>query len=313
MKNQYFADATDYTKYSILRQFPDTPKIIYWMLTKDDNPNYLRKLKYLESRPCASFDKNLWDHLLKCVKNDWRNVSFIEGWLGKVVHYEKRSIDDWVKRKVISNDVISMSGKDQIVFLDPDNGYEIPSCLEGTSGSSKYVYDFEISGLLEKGAVVILFQHLRMGQKVNNMIHQFSDQWKSYNGFAVRTNYALYYFLSNSDLDWAIQKLKPKKNDNPHTKLRLLSLQKERMIEFTKLVLSPHGLDDLDCAGWALQEILNVEPENTEVAELLKEIIARIDQRFDAGDSRGTNCHIIMGRESPSPYVCAKESARLNK
>jgi len=211
MKNQYFADVNDYTKYSILRQFSEFPKIIYWMLTKDDNTNYPRKLNYLASRQCANLDKDLWDHLLKCVKNDWRHVSYIEGWLGNVVHYEKRPIDDWVKREAISNDVISMASKDQIVFLDPDNGYQVPSCPEGTSGSSKYVYDFEIRGLLEKGATVILFQHLRMGQKVDNMIHQFSEQWKSHNRFAVRTSHVLYYFLSNSDLNWAIQRLKPKK------------------------------------------------------------------------------------------------------
>jgi len=85
------------------------------------------------------------------------------------------------------------------------------------------------------------------------------------------------------------------------------------MIKFAKMVLGPHGLDDLDCAGWVLQDILNLEPENAEVAALLKEIIARIDQRFDAGDSRGTNCHIILRRESPSPHVRAMENARLIK
>jgi hypothetical protein len=85
------------------------------------------------------------------------------------------------------------------------------------------------------------------------------------------------------------------------------------MIEFAKMVLSPNGMDDLDCAAWGLQEILALDPENVEAAALLKQIIARIDQRFDAGDSRGTECHIILGRESPSPYVRAKENARSIK
>lgn len=84
------------------------------------------------------------------------------------------------------------------------------------------------------------------------------------------------------------------------------------MIEFAKMVLSPGGMDDLDCAAWALQETLTLDPENAEAAALLEEIIARIDRRFDAGESRGTECHRILGRESPSPYVRAMEGARVS-
>jgi hypothetical protein len=313
MKNQYFADVNDYTKYCILRQFLDIPKIIYWMLTKDDNGTYPRKLNYLKLQQCANLDRELWERLSTCVSNGRRNVSYIEGWLGNVVHYEKRPIDDWVKRETISNEIIKKASKDQIVFLDPDNGYQVPSCPERTRQSSKYVYASEISGLLEKDATIILFQHFRMDQTVDDMIQQFSEQWKSQYRFAVRTSYVVYYFLSNSDLNWAKQRLVTKENDRPHTRLRLLMLKSESRIKFAKIVLGPDSMDDLDCAGWGLQEILALDPENAEAAALLKEIIARINQRFDAGDSRGTECHIIMGRESPSPYVRAMERARSSK
>ena len=88
----------------------------------------------------------------------------------------------------------------------------------------------------------------------------------------------------------------------------------ESYIKFAKMVLDPNeDLDDLDCAGWGMQEILTLDPKNEEAAALLKEIIDRINQRFDAGDSRGTGCHIIMGRESPSLYVREKESARSSQ
>lgn len=311
MKSRYFADVNDYTKYYILRQFLDIPKIIYWMLTtKNDNETYPRKLNYLKSQQCANLDKELWDYLSTCVDKRWRDVSYIEGWLGNVVHYEKRPIDDWAKREAISNDVISMASKDQIVFLDPDNGYQVPSRPKGTSKSSKYVYDFEIRRLLEKDVTIILFQYIKRGQKVDSMLQQFYEQWKNEYRFAVRTSYVVYYFLSkNSDLSWAKQRLEAKKNDKPHTSLKLPMLKSESAIGFAKCVLSPKGLDDLDCAGWVLQEILALDLENAEAAALLKEIIARIDQRFDAGDSRGTECHRILRRESPSPYVRAKERA----
>jgi len=222
MKNQYFADVKDYTKYCILRQFLDIPKIIYWMLTKEDSEIDRRMLNYLQSQHNAHLDRKLWDHLSTCFSNGWRNVSYIEGWLGDVVHYEKQPIDDWAKRKAISNEVISMAGKDQIVFLDPDNGYEVPYCPEGRSRSSKYVYKCEITRLLKKNATIILFQHYQMGQAVDDMIQNFSEQFKGQYRFAVRTSYVVYYFLSNSDLNWAIQRLAIKENDQTHTRLRLL-------------------------------------------------------------------------------------------
>lgn len=222
MKNKYFADVNDYTKYCIIRQFHNIPKIIYWMLTKDDNGTDGRKLSYLQSQQCANLDRELWGHLSTCVSNGCRNVSCIEGWLGDVVHYEKRPIDHWVKRKAISSELISMASKDQIVFLDPDNGYQVPTHPEGTRRSSKYAYASEISGLLEKDATVILFQHLRMGQTVDNMIQQFFGQWKDQYRFAVRTSYVIYCFLSNSDLHWAMQRLEAKNNEMPHARLRLL-------------------------------------------------------------------------------------------
>lgn len=88
----------------------------------------------------------------------------------------------------------------------------------------------------------------------------------------------------------------------------------ESCIKFAKMVLSPdRKLDDLVCAAWGLQEVLTLDLNNAEATVLLEEIIAKIDQRFDAGDTRGTECHIIMSRESPSQYVRAKESTRSSK
>jgi hypothetical protein len=88
----------------------------------------------------------------------------------------------------------------------------------------------------------------------------------------------------------------------------------ESYVKFAKNVLSPDiNWDDLDCAAWGLQEILTVDPDNAEAADLLKEIITEIDRRFNAGDSSGTECHIVMGRESPSPSVRTNVSARSSK
>ena len=73
------------------------------------------------------------------------------------------------------------------------------------------------------------------------------------------------------------------------------------------------GPGDLDCAAWALEEALAIDPSNEEAAILLKEIIARIDQAFDSRDIMPILCHMALNRESPSPYVRAKEAERAKR
>jgi hypothetical protein len=46
-----------------------------------------------------------------------------------------------------------------LVFLDPDNGLEVPSVPVTSPLASKYATVSEISALLENGAGVILYQH----------------------------------------------------------------------------------------------------------------------------------------------------------
>jgi hypothetical protein len=47
------------------------------------------------------------------------------------------------------------------VFVDPDNGIEVPSKPVGQKGSSKYVTWDDISGLWATGCSVLIYQHFR--------------------------------------------------------------------------------------------------------------------------------------------------------
>jgi hypothetical protein len=85
-------------------------------------------------------------------------------------------------------------------------------------------------------------------------------------------------------------------------------LDSKSAIYYAKMELNSDN-GDLDCAAWGLQDILTLDPTNAESTVFLKEVIAKIDQRFDAEDSRGTECHHILKRESPSPYVRAMEAS----
>jgi len=222
MKHEYFGDVNDYTKYAILRRFNDTPKIIHWMLTVNEKGKDGRKLAYLKHRRCSSLDSELWNHLGKCVQNENRDVAAIEGMLGNVVKYEKRLIDDWNSRQAISEDVISLAGKNTLVFLDPDNGYEVESTPEGKSKSKKYIYRSELRRLLDKDATVMLFQHSRMGESYNSMITNFSKGWEAEYRFAVKTSHVVYYFLSKSNINWMMERISGIQNGLKHTRLEIL-------------------------------------------------------------------------------------------
>ena len=87
-------------------------------------------------------------------------------------------------------------------------------------------------------------------------------------------------------------------------------MSKERIDRHLRMarmdLTSEHG--DLDCSGWMLTKILEENPDNSEVADLLVQIIARINKDFDANEHRNLPCHLAMGDSSPSPYVRAIEA-----
>ncbi|MBL8025263.1 MAG: hypothetical protein JNL74_02570 [Fibrobacteres bacterium] len=222
MKNQYFCDVSDYTKYAILRRLSDIPKSIYWMLTSNDNGPDGRRLGYLKKpKETRWLDPELWDKLNVCVQNDQRDLKIIESYIPNLKHSERRVIDNWQERVSISNDFIDKIEPEQLVFLDPDNGYEVPSCPKGQNESCKYVYHSEIKKLIDNSCIVMLFQHKRMGQGVDDMIAEFSDKWKGSHQFSIITSYVVYYFLANCDISWMKEKILPIQNSKPHTRIEI--------------------------------------------------------------------------------------------
>ncbi|MGZ8521895.1 MAG: hypothetical protein ACXWX7_17300, partial [Candidatus Binatia bacterium] len=46
-----------------------------------------------------------------------------------------------------------------LVFVDPDNGIEVPSTKLGAAGSSKYVYWEELQAMYGGGQSILVYQH----------------------------------------------------------------------------------------------------------------------------------------------------------
>lgn len=168
MKNQYFGDINDYRKYGLLRVLQSGAGcrlLVAWMLTPDDGGRN-GGLRFYLQRPedWRHFDPELFDGLVDALRTKSAlQVSLIEGsrllpsttFYSAIVPDEHRERGLWWKGLKES-----IAGID-LVFVDPDNGIEIPSKPVGRKGSSKHITWGEIQQLYQAGCSVLIYQHFR--------------------------------------------------------------------------------------------------------------------------------------------------------
>jgi hypothetical protein len=115
-------------------------------------------------KPGGIIDPELFDGLAGLLRSAPRpSVSLIEGsrllprssYYSAVVPDARPERDDWRQGLLRA-----ATGAD-LVFLDPDNGIEVPSRPVGRRGSSKYVTWQEVEELWSAGYSLLLYQHFR--------------------------------------------------------------------------------------------------------------------------------------------------------
>jgi hypothetical protein len=166
MKNQYFGDINDYRKYGLLRSIiraSELRTVICWMLTPDDASRDGRFVDYLD-RPekWAHHDPQLYDTLRSLVRGaDDRAVSLLGDTplLPQATFFSDHVPDDARLRDLWFGRLLMKADPHSVVFLDPDNGIEVPSCPFGRKGSSKYLYWREITSLWATGSSLLIYQH----------------------------------------------------------------------------------------------------------------------------------------------------------
>jgi hypothetical protein len=168
MKNQYFGDVNDYLKYGLLRAITldtDWNLLVAWMLTPDDGGPDGKKLKFLEAPDTwARYDSPLFEGLVDLLRSaPQRSVSLIEGsdLLPRASYYSAVVPDTHRERDAWSDGLLRGAKDADLVFLDPDNGIEVPSKPIGHKGSSKYVTWDELKGLWNAGSSLLIYQHFR--------------------------------------------------------------------------------------------------------------------------------------------------------
>jgi hypothetical protein len=174
MKDQYVGDVNDYRKYGLLRILNDGGRLktsICWMLTDDDCRHDGGKIDYLDDPDeWRHHDPELFDQLNELVNirrrrevralqelSLFRNCSYYPEILRDQGAPRNIYFDEFFKKYVDQAD---------LVFFDPDNGYQVGSVKRGRRGSSKYVYQEELRAAFERGSSILLYQHYpRSGRK----------------------------------------------------------------------------------------------------------------------------------------------------
>ena len=175
MKDQYVGDIGDYGKFALLRALiaNNYSLGVNWYLTPDDpkrendgkHTGYLRqKFDFLDAGLFLKLKAILYPAGEFCREN--RKVSALEGdgILPKTIFFNEslshKKIDDrssWVDR---SFKKLEAFGQRDIIFLDPDNGFQIKSRKPTEEGGNKYVTYREARQYYEKANVaLIIYNH----------------------------------------------------------------------------------------------------------------------------------------------------------
>lgn len=184
MQNRYFGDVGDYGKYGLLRKLcgltSEGPKLslgVVWYLVPDEGHNddgkHISYLKRLEYRTC---DPELFDGLNNLLNDGLRAVSKIEasGLLPSqtsffnnylsfngmpIMGVENRNARLSARKKWLLEAHKTVKVRD-VIFLDPDNGFQVKSVQKHADKGPKYVFWDEARRFLDEAKTLVVYHHL---------------------------------------------------------------------------------------------------------------------------------------------------------
>lgn len=201
MKNQYFGDINDFSKYGLLRALKHAQPLklgVYWMLTPDDGTAEGGKVEYLNKREFRSRDPELFDWLsTTVVLRGMRNVKELEAssLLGDTLFFSETVSDNAAERKACLNRCSELFADRELIFFDPDNGLEVSSVPRGRMDSSKYLYWDELVSFFQRGASLLVFQHFSRENRdefIQRRLKELADRCGKCSCLAVRCRNVVY-------------------------------------------------------------------------------------------------------------------------
>lgn len=208
MKDQYFGDINDYRKYGLLRLLSAESEIstgVCWMLTPSDGRTDGQFLRYLDQpAKWRRFDSALFDHLFRCVRIDGeRDIRRMEDAdiLPNTRFWPRLLSDNATERHQYFTEMLESFREADLIFFDPDNGFETPSRPLGRRNSNKYIYLNELSDTYSAGHSVLVYQHFvresrdSFIERIAELIQSKTEAAKLY---SFRTPHVV-FFLASQD------------------------------------------------------------------------------------------------------------------
>jgi hypothetical protein len=171
MKNQYVGDIHDYRKYGLLRALQSQSRcsiLVAWMLTPDDGSEDGNFRSYVKGGDrWKTCDPELFTSLAVLHESAIRDVSVIErsSLIPNASYYSMPVPESRTDREIWQHGLLEAARNVDLVFLDPDNGIEVPSKPAGQKGSPKYVLWDEIKMLWTQGCSLLIYQHFCREQR----------------------------------------------------------------------------------------------------------------------------------------------------
>lgn len=173
VENPYFGDINDFRKYALLRHLNRSSfgRIgVAWMLTPDDGGTNWNLRAYLDDeKRFAAFDPELFHSLRELLRKKSLSVHHFERerLLPSASYYSAIVPDAIEQRREWRRGLQDHVEDAELVFVDPDNGIEVPSVPMGRRRSSKFVAWEELEELWTSGCSLLIYQHFRREKRLN--------------------------------------------------------------------------------------------------------------------------------------------------
>ena len=170
MQNRYAGDIGDYVKFSILRALSPGRRVgVAWWLFPDSGPKGDgRHTSYLEApAKWRHFDPEIFDALGQMVESGGRGVAALENaallpgtlYFSEVIPTGATSAETRVSRAEWFARCKARLRDCDLVFLDPDNGFETKSFSPGARDAGKSVSLEALIALRQSGRTLVVYHH----------------------------------------------------------------------------------------------------------------------------------------------------------
>lgn len=192
MKDQYVGDVNDYLKYATLRAWSSRGLSVglAWMKTEPDLRTDGGLTGYLQQPELfRGFDPDLFDGLSEIVAGR-RSIGAVvrARLLAHRFSYEELVGDSRPLRDAWFVGLAELERQASLLFLDPDNGLEVPSVPRGRVGSRRYLFLDEIRTLHHREQAVCIYQHfprVQRGRYLNDQLQRLDAAWPGARTFAL--------------------------------------------------------------------------------------------------------------------------------